>query len=144
MNQICYDNFGTTIPLFFCARRAWLAWALYHMNLLWIYPLRESALIIPNFPVFLSQGFIRAMNEKGVSVIMFGIPSGALNSTECWQQAKNIGANGICTDKPSTLQEWLTRFPLQRVSEWNTKNRSDKRYDDTATDIPCEIKNLKM
>jgi len=87
------------------------------MRLLALLPLRESALIVPNLPSFLSRGFLRAMNAKGVSVIMFGAGIGALNSVECWQQAKDIGANGICSDMPTLLQNWLADSPLQHISE---------------------------
>lgn len=56
------------------------------------------------------------MNAKGVSVIMFGVQNGALNSQESWEQARCAGVNGICSDMPSSLQVWLTESSLQQIS----------------------------
>lgn len=117
-NQTCYDLFGTEIPLFFCARRAWLSYILYKLGLFSLLPLRETALIIPNLQVFLfsgSKGFFKAMNSRGVSVLMFGTENGALNTEMEWNIARNIGANGICTDVPTLLKNWLETSPLQVV-----------------------------
>lgn len=110
--DLCYAHFGTSIPLFFSRDRAFMGVFLYSINCLSLMNIRESALIAPAYNKWFTKGFIKALNQLGVSVLLFGVGSGALNDEESWIEAKAMGANGICSDCPTSLQKWLLRHPL--------------------------------
>ncbi|KAI9099334.1 PLC-like phosphodiesterase [Phlyctochytrium arcticum] len=115
-NTWCRTRFPE-IPHFFTLRRMASSFLLYSVGLLSWMPLRESAMIMPNLKWFMWPGFARAINERGVPIILFGIPGGGINTTEGWEAAKKFGANGICSDRPAALQAWLQNNRLRRVDE---------------------------
>jgi glycerophosphoryl diester phosphodiesterase len=42
------------------------------------------------------------MHAAGLGVMVY-----TLNSTDTWAEARELGVDGIITDKPSRLDEWL-------------------------------------
>jgi hypothetical protein len=105
----CFNNFKTEIPLFFSISRALQCKLLYHLGLLSLLGLKESCIIMPNFFFFTSKGWIAALKDRGVSVIIFGSDGkGSINSESEWVNALAVGCTGICTDNPSKLQTWLS------------------------------------
>ncbi|KAJ3269711.1 hypothetical protein HDV01_001101 [Terramyces sp. JEL0728] len=94
INEYCHNHFGDSIPLFFDMYRGLKSVMLYKIGLLNIMEFRESALICPDMTLFADRGYVKAMNERGVSVIYFGRDgSGALNDPEKWERARSLGAN---------------------------------------------------
>lgn len=107
-SRYCYKHFDTKIPLFFSLIRALKSKLLYHMGLMSMMGLKESCLIMPNFPFFMNKGWISSLKDRGVSVVIFGRDGkGSINTEEDWTEALEIGCTGICTDNPSKLQAWL-------------------------------------
>ena len=120
VNEMCYRNFKTEIPLFFGLYRALAAVAMYKMGLFNYFGLRETCLIMPNFKIFMDAGFLATLNSRGVSTIVFGSDgSGALNREDQWDQARIAGVNGICTDRPSSILNWLKLNDLLDVNRFN-------------------------
>ncbi|KAL2920133.1 Lysophospholipase D gdpd1 [Polyrhizophydium stewartii] len=111
-SKLCYKYFGTSIPMFFSLLRFLKAFALNFIGLLGWMEIHEQALIVPNFGIFISPSLIRALQRRGVSVIVFGRQDGGMNKVEDWEQVRRLGANGICSDAPSRLQAWLKENPL--------------------------------
>ena len=118
VNAMCFRHFGTDIPLFFGLYRALSAVAMYKLGLFKHFALRETCLIAPNFKFFMDPGFISALNSRGCSVIVFGSDgSGALNTKEQWERVQGVGVNGICTDEPTMILEWLQTNSLTKCDE---------------------------
>ena len=112
--NLCYKHFGKSIPLFFSAPRFLKALFLHRIGLMKWMEFRESALIVPGFKWLLSPSFISELNQSGISVIVFGTDgSGAINSKEEWAAVNASGANGICSDVPTELKEWLQSNPMK-------------------------------
>ncbi|KAI9203321.1 PLC-like phosphodiesterase [Polychytrium aggregatum] len=116
VNSCCHHHFPD-IPLFFSFQRALTSFALYHLGLGWIMTYYESALILPDMWLFLRPGWFRYLNRHGISVIVFGSGSGSINDVAGWERVRAAGVNGICSDRPSLLQEWLETHPLAGVSD---------------------------
>ena len=113
VNRLCLKHYGTKIPLFFSLPNALYLKTMWHLGLFnENIVIMESCLIMPNHWLFTNQSWIDAIKKRGVSVIVFGVGSGALNDPTLWHQARNLGATGICSDKPTLLQEWLQTHPL--------------------------------
>lgn len=113
-NNLCYKHFGTDIPLFFDLFRCFQAYLLWKVGLLRLFTFRETALIMPNFKFLMNSSWLQALNNSGISTIVFGSDGkGALNTPELWEQVKIAGANGICSDNPTLLQKWLMENPLK-------------------------------
>ena len=112
VNRMCLEHFGTEIPLFLSLPRALYLKAIYHVGLFSYADLYESCLIMPKHWLFTNKNWIRALRERGISVIVFGMGTGALNSEKLWHEARDLGVTGICTDKPTLLNEWLKDHPL--------------------------------
>jgi glycerophosphoryl diester phosphodiesterase len=49
-----------------------------------------------------NPGAVEAMHEAGLGLLLY-----TLNSTQRWEEALALGVDGIVTDKPSGLDEWL-------------------------------------
>lgn len=109
--SLCFKHFGTTIPLFASFGRVLLLLLSHHLGVLSYVTLHESALIIPNHSALMSQDWFRALNARGVSILLFG-SNGAINSADAWHEARSSGANGICSDCPTALKGWLASHPL--------------------------------
>ena len=109
-SNLCLKHFD--IPLFFNFHRLLMAYLLYTFGFLNWMNIYEKALIVPNIPL-LNKGFIKAIRQRNVSVILYGPGIGALNSKSEWTQARNMGVSGICSDVPSLLSEWLIEHPLE-------------------------------
>lgn len=56
---------------------------------------------------FLSKSFFTALNQRGVSAVVFGGIED-FNNLEAYRRCKEAGANAICTDKPTMLQAFLS------------------------------------
>ena len=80
----------------------------------WFKP-KESCLILPNLSLFMSKSWFRKLNEAGISVILYGVPEGSIHTAQGFEIARNVGVNGICSDNPSLLKEWLKSHPLTKV-----------------------------
>ncbi|EGF81181.1 hypothetical protein BATDEDRAFT_36815 [Batrachochytrium dendrobatidis JAM81] len=107
--------FSSQIPRFFCAWRFLQTYFMYHVGLLGWMSIPERALIMPNYYMLMSKGYMKAIQARGVSVIMFGTKDGALNTELEWEQARDVGVNGICSDSPTKLIEWLESNPLRSM-----------------------------
>ncbi|KAJ3313330.1 Lysophospholipase D gdpd1 [Boothiomyces sp. JEL0838] len=145
INDMCYKHFGDSIPLFFDMYRGFKSVMLYKLGLLNIMEFRESALICPDMTLFADKGYVKAMNSRGVSVIYFGSDgSGALNDPAKWERARSLGANGICSDKPTELKEWLKSHPLDKVEKFlaRAKSQQHSSIPDAALQVINAAKNL--
>ncbi|KAJ3179437.1 Lysophospholipase D gdpd1 [Gaertneriomyces sp. JEL0708] len=116
-NTWCRTNFPT-IPHFFTARRMALAFLSWSVGLLRFMTIHESAMIMPSFKWIMWPGFAQAINKRGVPIIVFGMPGGGVNTVEGWKAVQKFGANGICSDLPTPLKEWLRTNPLKGVNDW--------------------------
>jgi glycerophosphoryl diester phosphodiesterase len=115
-NDICFKHFGTSIPLFFDLSRCLKAYTLWKFGLIDMMGFRETALIMPNFRFLMNTAWLKALNDRGISIIVFGSDGkGALNTPDLWEQARAAGANGICSDKPTELQKWLSVHKMKSV-----------------------------
>ncbi|KAJ3281792.1 Lysophospholipase D gdpd1 [Borealophlyctis nickersoniae] len=110
-------EFGDQIPRFLTIPKAGRAFALWSVGLLGWMEIREAAFVMPNVKWFMWPGFLRGLNRKGVAVILFGIPGGGINTVEGFEEARRAGANGICSDRPTLLREWLQVNKLRRVED---------------------------
>ncbi|KAJ3229523.1 Lysophospholipase D gdpd1 [Chytriomyces hyalinus] len=118
----CYKHFGTSIPLFFSVRR-WIASNLLsRVGLTHWMEYRESCLIVPNWDSVLRKSWFRALNELGIQVIVWGSkqdvadgPGGGINTVEGFERIRLSGANGICSDRPTLLKDWLRQNKMTRV-----------------------------
>jgi hypothetical protein len=98
---------GSIIPLFMPFHRVFLAYLLYRLGLLWTMTLYESALIIPNVWLFRDQGFIRTLQQDyRISILVFGRMNAPQDFSE-WQ-SPILAADGLCTDRPAYLSQWLS------------------------------------
>ena len=111
INDICYRN-NPNIPIFFSVARAMYAKTMYHLGLLDRTHLYESALIMPNIWIFRNKNWIKALRKREISIYIF-----TLNQPSQWEEAKNLGATGICSDYPTSLQQWLKDNPLSNSGE---------------------------
>ncbi len=50
-------------------------------------------------------------------MIMYGAPGGSIHTEEGFAYARNCGVNGICSDRPTLLKEWLKKNRLKAVDE---------------------------
>eukprot|EP00842_Homolaphlyctis_polyrhiza_P000520 jgi/Hompol1/1469/HPOL_000345-RA len=117
-SELCFKHFGTSIPLFFSASRLLRFYFCWSIGVPDWFELRESALIMPNYAFLMRKSFIKALNERGVSVIVFGGDgSGSINDEQGWMRVLEVGANGICSDCPTMLARWLEKHPLP-VCNW--------------------------
>ncbi|KAI9357248.1 PLC-like phosphodiesterase, partial [Zopfochytrium polystomum] len=107
VQQLCYSHFRNEIPLFFSLRRGLRSYILSLFGLTRWMRYRESALIVPNLWWLMSRSWFRALNSLGIAVIVFGSGTGSINSIEGYERVRRAGGNGICTDRPSLLKEWL-------------------------------------
>ncbi|KAJ3002287.1 UNVERIFIED_CONTAM: Lysophospholipase D gdpd1, partial [Siphonaria sp. JEL0065] len=120
VNNHCYTHFSTSIPLFFSFRRAAYSYLLSRFGLTHWMSYRESALICPNIPWVLDKSWFEDLNRLGISVIVWGRgkeeggPGGGVNTIQGFELIRKSGANGICTDRPTLLKEWLKENPLER------------------------------
>ncbi len=62
----------------------------------------------------MQKGWFQILNSIGISVIYFG-RGGSLNTFEDFGSVKLKGVNGICSDCPTLLQNWLGKNQLDRV-----------------------------
>ncbi|KAJ3173882.1 Lysophospholipase D gdpd1 [Geranomyces variabilis] len=115
-NAWCKTHFPD-IPRFFALRRLFAALCMYSVGMIHRMEFDEAALIMPNVRWLMWPGFARALNERGIPVIVFGVPGGGANTVEVWEQIRAFGANGICSDRPTALQEWLKNNPLRVVEQ---------------------------
>ncbi|KAI8826153.1 PLC-like phosphodiesterase [Fimicolochytrium jonesii] len=115
-NDWCRTHFPE-IPHFFRISRLLSSLVAWSVGLLPYMHHHESALIMPNFKWILWPGFAEALNRKGIPVIVYGMPGGGVNTVEGWEAVRSFGANGICSDRPAALQEWLKTHPLRRVQD---------------------------
>ncbi|TPX58192.1 hypothetical protein PhCBS80983_g03311 [Powellomyces hirtus] len=124
-NEWCRTLF-TDIPHFFTIKRLFASLLMYAVGMLRVMEFHEHALIMPNWKWIMWPGFARALNRRGVPVIVFGMPGGGVNTQEGWEAARVFGANGICTDRPTALKEWLETHPLKKVSEADVEDEKSK------------------
>ncbi|TPX66758.1 hypothetical protein CcCBS67573_g07729 [Chytriomyces confervae] len=82
----------------------------------------ESCLIVPNLDWVLRKSWFRALNELGIQVIVWGSkqdvadgPGGGINTVEGFERIRKSGANGICSDRPTLLKDWLRQNKMTRV-----------------------------
>ncbi|KAJ3148309.1 Lysophospholipase D gdpd1 [Geranomyces michiganensis] len=115
-NAWCKTHFPD-IPRFFAFRRMFAALAMYSVGMMSRMEFDEAALIMPNVRWLMWPGFAKALNERGVAVLVFGVPGGGANTVEVWEAIRKFGANGICSDRPTALQAWLKDNPLQVVGQ---------------------------
>lgn len=118
INNMCFKHFGNQIPLFYPISNALFSLACWSVGCFWIYRKfanRYSCLIFPNVSYFMWKGWFKSLNKMGVSVILFGVPGGGINDIRGFEDAKKSGANGICTDRPTLLKEWLESNSLNKV-----------------------------
>ncbi|KAJ3150580.1 Lysophospholipase D gdpd1 [Geranomyces variabilis] len=115
-NAWCKHHFPD-IPRFFTFRRLYAALCMYSVGLTHRMDFDEAALIMPKIRWLMWPGFARALNERGIAVIVFGVPGGGANTVGVWEQIRAFGANGICSDRPTALQEWLKSNPLRVVEQ---------------------------
>ncbi|KAI8620836.1 PLC-like phosphodiesterase [Chytriomyces sp. MP71] len=127
-NEQCYNYFGTRIPLFFSWRRWMASYALSWVGLTHWMEYRESCLIVPNWQWVLRRKWFEDLNRLGISVIVWGSkedvangPGGGINTVEGFERVKRSGANGICTDRPTLLKEWLKTNQLEPVDRFGNK-----------------------
>ncbi|TPX58644.1 hypothetical protein SpCBS45565_g07938 [Spizellomyces sp. 'palustris'] len=113
-NGWCRTRFPD-IPYFFTARRMAKSFVLWCFGLLPLMKINESAMIMPNFKWVMWPGFARALNRRNVPIIVFGMPGGGVNTIEGWEAVKKFGANGICSDRPSALKQWLKTNRLNEL-----------------------------
>ena len=112
----CVQHFGVTIPIFFSASRLFMYRFLYSLGLQNQMNIYESAAIMPNFTFLMNKGFIENLNTRGVSVIVFGGDgSGSIDSESKWKICQESGANGICSNSPTQLKEWLAVNKLNMI-----------------------------
>jgi glycerophosphoryl diester phosphodiesterase len=102
-----------SVPLFFPFYRIFLSYAGYQLGLLymgWMRP-QESALIVPRVWPFMNRGYIRALQAQGISVIVFGLglQKGGLNSFKDYDAMHDLGVDGVCTDRPTLMRDWLAK-----------------------------------
>jgi glycerophosphoryl diester phosphodiesterase len=110
VGNLCYQHFPE-IPLFFDVRNMLLSYFAWAFGLWGVYARyykpRYSCLIMPDVWPFVQKGWFSRLNELGIPVILFGVPNGSIHTTEGYLKARAAGVNGICTDKPSLLKEFL-------------------------------------
>ncbi|RKO85620.1 PLC-like phosphodiesterase, partial [Blyttiomyces helicus] len=119
ISNLCRVHFGTSIPLMFTVTRMLQAYAMWGVGALGWMELDESAMVAPYMWWLIRPGFLEALNRRGVAVIVFG-GSGALNTVEEYETVAKLGANGICTDRPALLTEWLKSNRLNKVEDFYT------------------------
>ncbi|KAJ3244400.1 Lysophospholipase D gdpd1 [Chytriomyces hyalinus] len=124
-SDCCYKHFGSKIPLFFSIRRFFLSWFLSLFGLTRWMHYRESHALLPNFWMFLRPSWFADLNREGISVTIWGMhkdigkgPNGGINTIEGFERVRRAGANGIGTDSPSLLKEWLRSNPMLRVDRF--------------------------
>ncbi|KAI8852870.1 PLC-like phosphodiesterase [Chytridium lagenaria] len=73
----------------------------------------ESALILPNLWWFMNKRWFKALNELGITVIVFGYgkdvdgaPGGGINTVEGFERVRKAGVNGIYLEVEAVLMEW--------------------------------------
>ena len=97
-----YKHFGDSIPRFMPIYRMILSRLLYQVGLLRWIQINECAMILHE--KFLHQGYIKAMQDKGVKVLVFG---DSLVSYSEFDRVNEFGVDAICTDTPGLLASWL-------------------------------------
>jgi hypothetical protein len=97
-----FKNYGNSIPRFMPFYRIIFSRILYNVGLLSWMDMGESALIIHER--ILHNGYVRAMQEKGIRVLVFG---DSLVSFSAYDRVYSYGIDAICTDTPGLLKEWL-------------------------------------
>lgn len=120
VNRQCHKHFGTDIPLFYdmpSALFSFLCWSLGSWRFYKWINTRYSCLILPNANLFMRKGWFNALNGMGIPVILFGLPSGSIHTTELFHKARNVQVNGICSDKPSLLRDFLANYPLKNIKK---------------------------
>ncbi|KAJ3323283.1 hypothetical protein HDV06_002051 [Boothiomyces sp. JEL0866] len=143
INDMCYKHFGDSIPLFFDMYRGFKSVMLYKLGLLNIMEFRESALICPDMALFAERGYVKAMNARGVSVIFFGSDgTGALNDPAKWERVRSLGANGICSDKPTELKQWLKSHELDKRFLARVKTQQHTNIPESALQVVNAAKAL--
>ena len=100
-HKIIRNLFRDKVPIFFPFYRLFLSRILYHLGLMSFLTIYEQAAIIPE--LFIHQGYIKALQARGVQVIVFG----NLNSHEKYDRMKSLGVDGVCTDDPELMRQWL-------------------------------------
>ena len=118
VNRMCFKHFKTDIPMFYDIWSALFSFGCWSVGLWKVYSWwnpRHSCLIFPNIKFFARKGWFARLNELGIPILLFGTPGGSIHTMEGYHQARNLGVNGICTDKPSLLKEFLSKYPLRRV-----------------------------
>jgi hypothetical protein len=92
----CHGNFGTDIPLFFSMRRGLQSFALSWIGLAHWMDYYESALILPNLSICLSRRWFKALNDQGISVIVWGFgrddggPGGGVNTIDGYERVRCV------------------------------------------------------
>ncbi|KAJ3227422.1 Lysophospholipase D gdpd1 [Clydaea vesicula] len=117
-NDMCYKHFGNTIPLCFSLRGVLWAYFLWVIGFFWAYAgNRYQFMCIPNKPMLMKPEWFKALNKLGIPVVIWGLPNGGVNTIEGFEEVLLSGANGICTDRPTLLKEWLKNNKLADVVE---------------------------
>ena len=105
-----------SIPIMFSGFKILALYFSYWFGLLPFLPLHESLLVTPNnIPLpffnlrfnFLSSKLCSHLNKRGIAVMAFGVPSGALNDTASFVDARRHGVNSICSDNVKLLTSWM-------------------------------------
>ncbi|ORY49462.1 PLC-like phosphodiesterase [Rhizoclosmatium globosum] len=110
--DLCYTHFPE-IPLHFCKSSVIYSVAMYWLGMGdWI-SYRESVMAIPDIPILMRKGYVETMQRRGILVLFWGNgkeaggPGGGVNTPEKFEALTRIGVDGICTDRPEFLKEWL-------------------------------------
>ncbi len=67
------------------------------------------------------KGWFQSLNALGIPVILFGTVRGSIHETTDFHNARNAGANGICSDRPTFLKSFLSEYPLSVLHEMKKK-----------------------
>ncbi|CAJ0926033.1 unnamed protein product [Ranitomeya imitator] len=126
--QKCHRQ-NCSIPLLFCFQRVLLLVGLFYTGLLPFFPIREQFLEIPmpsiimklkdpskmskshKFVVWLADALIMRkslfehLKARGIQVYIW-----VLNNEEEYKRAFDLGANGVMTDYPTRLMEFLEQY----------------------------------
>ncbi|KAI8830211.1 PLC-like phosphodiesterase [Chytriomyces cf. hyalinus JEL632] len=123
--QLCRKHFGTSIPTYFSRKRVLQSFILSFLGLTRWMSYKESCLIIPNRWYLLRPKWFEDLNKVGIAVLVWGDkkdvgegPGGGINTIEGFERIRKSGANGICTDNPTLLQEWLKDHPMVKMDRF--------------------------
>jgi peptide-methionine (R)-S-oxide reductase len=113
-----------SIPIFFPAYRILLSYICYQLGILSFFTIYESAIIMPEVPFLLNPGYIKALQSRNVKVIVFG----DLNSFEKYDKMKKLGIDGVCTDDPELMKEWMQLSSQSRSLESDMGSKTEQEW----------------